>query len=128
MIEQPPLREKVRHLGYVSTERLLDAYRAASVLVLPSFEEGFGIPVLEAMTVGVPVIASNRGSLPEILDDAGLLVDPQDEDALVAALARMTDAAFARECAIRGRERSRAFTWSRAAEAARTAYAAALEG
>ena len=66
-------------------------YEGARILVLPSLEEGFGIPVLEAMTVGVPVVASRRGALPEVLDGAGVLVDPLDAADLAAGLARILD-------------------------------------
>ena len=67
-----------RHIGYVEPADRQALYAGARLLVMPSFEEGFGIPVLEAMTFGVPVVASNRGSLPEVLGDAGPLVDPDD--------------------------------------------------
>ena len=72
----PPLKGFVRHLGYVDPAKRRALYEDARLLVQPSFEEGFGMPVLEAMTLGVPVVAANRGSLPEVLGDAGPLVDP----------------------------------------------------
>src|SRR5436190_19499867 len=65
-IAEPPLAGRVQHLGYIDSDRRYDLYAQASMLVLPSHLEGFGIPVLEAMTVGVPVIVSNRGALPEV--------------------------------------------------------------
>jgi glycosyltransferase involved in cell wall biosynthesis len=126
-IARAPLRGRVRHLGYVGAAQLVATYTGAAALVLPSFEEGFGFPVLEAMTLGVPVVASNRGSLPGILGEAGLLVDPEDDEAVAAALERITsDEQLARECATRGIARARAFTWERAADVAVAAYAAAL--
>ncbi len=74
----PPLAGHVRHIGYVDAGDRRALYEGARLLVQPSFDEGFGMPVLEAMTLGVPVVAANRGSLPEVLGDAGLLVDPDD--------------------------------------------------
>src|SRR5439155_16700710 len=66
-IGRPPLAGLVRHIGYVAPEMRRSLYAGAIALVQPSFEEGFGIPVLEAMSVGVPVLASNRGALPEVV-------------------------------------------------------------
>ena len=97
------------------------------MLVLPSFNEGFGLPVLEAMTVGVPVVASTRGALPEVLGDAGLLVDPDDHEALADAMERMlTDSDLARLSAARGVRRTRLFDWTSSARALRGAYDEAL--
>ena len=92
-LAESPLAGKVRYLGYVPTEKRRDLYEGACVLVLPSFEEGFGLPALEAMAIGVPVVASNRGSLPEVLEGAGLLFDPDDEAALAAGIERMVSTA-----------------------------------
>ena len=78
----------------------------------PSFEEGFGMPVLEAMTLGVPVVAADRGALPEVLGDAGPLVDPDNPDQLAAAIERLIDDdAFAAACASKGVMRARQFSW-----------------
>ncbi len=105
-------RSHVRFLGYVSDEERLRLYREASMLVIPSSDEGFGIPALEAMTIGLPVVAAARGSLPEVLGDAGLLVDPDDRAALVAAMARLLgDEAVRREHAARGVAQARQFNW-----------------
>jgi glycosyltransferase involved in cell wall biosynthesis len=83
---------------------------------MPSFEEGFGLPVLEAMTVGVPVVAAARGALPEVLGDAGPLVNPDDPVEIAAALRRMLDdEGYAGACAAKGVIRSRAFDWGRTA-------------
>src|SRR5205823_3781797 len=85
-IARPPLRGAVRHLGYVHPDRRRELYDGARLLVQPSFDEGFGFPVLEAMTIGVPVVAANRGALPEVLGDTGVLVDPEDADQMASAI------------------------------------------
>jgi glycosyltransferase involved in cell wall biosynthesis len=124
-LDAPPLAGRVRHLGYVTDREGL--YAGARLLVLPSRDEGFGIPALEAMSAGLPVVASNRGALPEVVGDAGLLVDPEDVDGLSAALERMlTDEAFAAACATRGLARAGEFSWDRAAAALHAAYQAAV--
>ena len=94
---------------------------------MPSFDEGFGLPVLEAMSAGIPVVASTGGSLPEVLGDAGALVEPSDVEGLAGAIDRMVnDEAYARACADRGLRRASEFSWSRAAETARRAYVDAV--
>ena len=76
-INRPPLLGAARYHGYVDADHRRALLEGALMLVQPSFDEGFGMTVLEAMSVGVPVVAANRGSLPELLDGAGLLVDPE---------------------------------------------------
>ena len=126
-LSRPPLAGRVRHLGYVPDADREDTYAGARLLVMPSRNEGFGIPVLEAMSAGVPVVAANRGALPEVLGDAGTLVDPDDAEALAAAMHRMlTDEAFEIACAQRGLARAREYSWDRAAAALRGAYETAL--
>ncbi len=126
-LSRPPLAGKATHLGYVADEEREALYKGAAMLVLPSFNEGFGLPVLEAMTVGVPVVASTRGALPEVLGDAGLLVDPDDHEALADAMERMlTDSDLARLSAARGVRRTRLFDWTSSARALRGAYDEAL--
>jgi len=116
-IARAPLAGHVRHLGYVNDADRRALYEGASVLVLPSLDEGFGLPVLEAMTLGVPVIASRRGSLPEVLGDAGQLVEATDVQGFAGAINRvLRDTAFAAACAARGVERSRQYRWERAAQ------------
>jgi glycosyltransferase involved in cell wall biosynthesis len=127
-ISRAPLAGLVRHIGYVAPERRQGLYASALALVQPSFEEGFGMPVLEAMSVGVPVIASNRGALPEVVGDAGALFDPDDSDALAGAIERLIDdPAEAAAAAVRGIARSRLFTWTAMAAKTMTAYQAAIE-
>lgn len=126
-LERPPLAGRVRCTGYVDRSALEALYGSARVLVLPSFDEGFGLPALEAMTVGVPVVASNRGALPEVVGDAGVLVDPADVEGLVNAMERMlSDEPFVEQCIKRGFEQARAFSWRASAEALRIAYRQAI--
>jgi glycosyltransferase involved in cell wall biosynthesis len=127
-IGRPPLAGRVRYIGYVKPEDRYALYAGARVVVLPSFDEGFGLPILEAMQVGVPVVASNRGALPEVLGDAGPLVDPTDPDALAHALERLLhEPDFADTCIERGIHRSMEFSWKTTAERVRHAYEQALE-
>jgi glycosyltransferase involved in cell wall biosynthesis len=102
-----------RFAGYVDDPDLPLLYAAARAFAYPSLYEGFGIPPVEAMACGTPVVASNRGALPEVLGDAALLVDPEDEDALAGALeAAAQDRGTLRR---RGLERAARYTWQRAA-------------
>ncbi len=123
VLELPAFRKRVRHTGYVDSSRLRHLYEGASVLVLPSLHEGFGLPVVEAMKVGVPVVTSNRGALPEIVQDAGLTVDATNHNELAGAITRMlTDESFAKACAQRGLQRAELFSWKESAKALRKAY------
>ncbi|MEA2479780.1 MAG: hypothetical protein QOJ07_1702 [Thermoleophilaceae bacterium] len=107
----------VRALGYVEEAHLPGLYAGAVALAMPSLYEGFGLPCLEAMAAGTPVVAADRAALPETCGDAALLVDPDDPEALSAALARvLSDEALAAGLVRRGRARARAFTWRAAAE------------
>jgi glycosyltransferase involved in cell wall biosynthesis len=126
-IAQSPLTAHVRHLGYVPDSEREQLYAGARALVLPSFDEGFGLPALEAMSAGVPVLVSNRGALPEVVGTAGTFVDPQDIEGLAAALDRLvSDESFAAERGAAGLVRARAFTWDAAATALREAYCDAV--
>jgi alpha-1,3-rhamnosyl/mannosyltransferase len=126
-LERPPFAGRVRHLGYIPDADRPALYAGATALVLPSFIEGFGLPVLEAMTVGVPVIASDRGSLPEVVGDAGLLVSPDDPDELAAALHRLsTDRGLAASLGARAARRSLIFDWGTSAAALHDTYTALL--
>jgi glycosyltransferase involved in cell wall biosynthesis len=127
-IARPPLLGLVRHIGYVDPARRRELFVGARLLVQPSFEEGFGLPVLEAMTVGVPVVAASRGALPEVLGDAGMLVDPGDPDEMAAAIARLIeDDGLAATSASKGLVRSCGFDWERTAHGVYTAYQLAMQ-
>ena len=126
-LKQPPFAGKVEHLGYVSDERRDGLFEQAAMLVLPSLDEGFGMPALEAMTRGVPVVAANRGALPEVVGDAGLLVEP-DPEALADAMKRILDnPALAQKLSDAGIERARRFTWEASAAKLMDVYRAAIE-
>jgi glycosyltransferase involved in cell wall biosynthesis len=109
--------------GYVSEEDLPALYTGALCFVYPSYFEGFGLPPLEAMQCGTPVIAGNRTSLPEVVSDAGLLVDPFDKNAITSALARMIDDSDLRALLrVKGRERASHFSWRETARLTLKAY------
>jgi len=105
-------------LGPLSAERLSGVYRSCTALVLASFYEGFGIPLVEAMHHGKPVIASGTGAMAEIAGDAGILVDPGNPASIARAFLKLAnDAAAHRRLAANARRRSRSFSWDRAAQA-----------
>lgn len=110
-------RERIEFTGWIDDSRLAELYRRSSLFVFPSLDEGFGIPVLEAMSWGLPVVASDRSSLPEACGDAALLVDPGDPEALAAAMRQLIEnTGLAAELAARGQERARRRPWRAAAE------------
>ena len=95
--------------------------------LLPSLDEGFGLTALEAMSAGVPLVASQRGSLPEVVGTGGLLLEPDDAAAWASAIERITnDEDWARELAYAGLERARAFTWEGTAARLAQAYRDAM--
>ena len=110
------LAERLTFTGFASDEDLLMLYNMATLLVLPSLSEGFGLPVVEAMACGLPVAASERNSIPEILGDAGLLFDPTSSGDIGAAITRLLDEADLRErCRAAGLARAELFSWERGA-------------
>jgi glycosyltransferase involved in cell wall biosynthesis len=115
--EELGLAGRVRWLGGVDPEALPGLYAGALAFVFPSLYEGFGLPVLEAMACGTPVVASTGGALPEIAADAALLVDPLDVEALGSTMARVVaEPALRIELRERGRARACCFSWQLAAE------------
>ena len=127
-IARGPLSAAVRHVGYVDPSKRRALIEGALLLVQPSFEEGFGLPVLEAMTLGVPVVAANRGALPEVVGDAGPLVDPDKPEQIAAGIERLlTDGAYAVACSASGVQRARAFRWDATARHVYEAYRLAID-
>ena len=121
------LDARVKFAGYVTEAERLHLLSTASLLVIPSVEEGFGIPALEAMTIGLPVVASNRGALPEVIGDAGILVDPEDVRALASAIERvLTDEHVRRSLSEKGIQQAERFNWESSADALYQGYRAAL--
>jgi glycosyltransferase involved in cell wall biosynthesis len=109
-------RTDIRWTGYLDDDRLQELYRSARALVYPSLYEGFGLPVLEAMTFGCPVVTSPLSSLPEVGGDAALYVDPRSPEAIAAALDRLVrEPELATSLASRGRARAALFSWERTA-------------
>ncbi|TAK30220.1 MAG: glycosyltransferase family 1 protein [Chloroflexota bacterium] len=119
----PRGRGLVKLLGYVDDADLPALLSRAELFVYPSLYEGFGLPPLEAMACGIPVVCSNSSSLPEVVGEAGLMVDPHDIEALAAAMERaLTDQELRGRMAQAGLERAQAFTWENAARALLSAY------
>jgi glycosyltransferase involved in cell wall biosynthesis len=121
--------DRILLTGYLPEADKAALLTGADVFAYPSRYEGFGLPVLEAMACGTPVVTTTGGSLPEVAGDAALLVEPGDPDALAAALAKLAaDPAARSAAAARGRTRAAAFTWDRCAAETTAAYHRALEG
>ena len=120
---------QIRRLGYVPDEALPALYSGARVFVYPSLYEGFGLPPLEAMACGAPVIVSNRSSLPEVVGDAGLQVDALDVDGLAEAMNRLIgDDVLRASLRQRGMERAKGFSWRRCAEETLAVYRRVVNG
>ena len=117
-IEKAPLKGHVTHLGYIDASARYGLYAQASMLVLPSHLEGFGMPALEAMATGVPAVVSNRGALPEVTGDAAQIVEPDDAQGFASAMQRyLTDAEMTGRAIERGLARARHYSWDRSAAA-----------
>lgn len=128
LIKQLHLEDKVFWLENVPYADLPALYSGASLLCLPSFYEGFGLPPLEAMACGTPVVVANRASLPEVVGDAGLLVDPDNITSLADALYKvLTDTALAANLRQRGLARAALFTWQETARRTLAIYQRVLE-
>jgi glycosyltransferase involved in cell wall biosynthesis len=128
LIKQERITGDVRFMGYVPFQDLSAFYAAASVFAYVSLYEGFGLPAVEAMMSGVPVLASNRTSLPEVVGDAGVLVDPEDVSRMAEGLrALMSDDALRSRLVAAGYKRSKMFTWERTAQITHRVYEQALK-
>jgi glycosyltransferase involved in cell wall biosynthesis len=127
-LARPPLAGRAKYAGYVNGIDRENLYRQASMVVLPSFDEGFGLPALEAMTLGVPVVVSSRGALPEVVGQAGSIVGPDDVPGLTSAMERLlVDPAFAEQRSRDGIVQAKRFSWDASAARLLDAYRAAVE-
>lgn len=123
LVKSYKLEDRVHFLGYVSDEMLHALYSKAALFVFPSFFEGFGLPILEAMAAGCPVVTSNLSSLPEVAGDAALLVNPHNLDEITAAIEAVSkDLELADELKQKGLQRARLFSWQRCAEETASIY------
>lgn len=122
----PRLRERVIFTGFVEDEDLAPLYSGALAFVYMSFCEGFGLPPLEAMQCGTPVVTSNTSSLPEVVGDAGIMLDPRDADALCETIRRLYhDPSWRAELSAKSLGRARLFSWEKCAREILNAYKAA---
>lgn len=122
-VEQSSRRADITMAGYVSDEQLETLYRRASIFAFPSLDEGFGIPILEAMSRGVPVLTSNQSALPEVAGDAALVVDPNEVEAITQGLNRLIkDEELRQTLSLAGIRRSSIFTWERSVAATWEVY------
>lgn len=116
LVEEKGLRDRVTFTGYVPDDDLPALYNAADLFCFPSLYEGFGLPVLEAMACGTPVVTSNTSSLPEVVGDAALLVEPYNVGEIASTMRRvLDDPTLARELRQKGLKRAMQFTWERTA-------------
>jgi glycosyltransferase involved in cell wall biosynthesis len=122
-IASSPWNNCIHHLDYLPDELVALFYAKADVFVYPSYYEGFGLPVLEAMTLGAPVVTSNTSSLPEVAGDAAILVDPNDVISLAEAILRVvSDRNLRNELIIKGKVQANLYSWERTAKETLNAY------
>ena len=127
-VHQHKLHKHVRFLGFVPLETLAVLYRLAAVFVFPSLYEGFGLPPLEAMASGTPVVTSNVSSLPEVVGDAAVFVDPYDADSIADGVRRVLgDPELRTLLRCRGLVRTRRYSWEEAARRTREVYSEVME-
>ena len=123
VVRENGLGDKVRFLGRIPEEDLPSLYSGCRLFTFPSLYEGFGLPVLEAMACGAPVLASTAGSLPEVVGDAGILVDPYDVDAISDAISRvLSDSSLAKRLSEAGIRQAAGFTWENCARSHLSLY------
>jgi len=127
-VHRHKLHKHVRFFGFVSDKTLASLYRLASAFVFPSLYEGFGLPPLEAMAAGTPVITSNVSSLPEVVGDAALLIDPYEPDEIAVAMRRvLTEPGLREDLRARGLARVKEFSWDRSVRRVREIYGEVLD-
>jgi glycosyltransferase involved in cell wall biosynthesis len=127
-VHRHKLHKHVRFFGFVSDQTLAALYRLADVFVFPSLYEGFGLPPLEAMASGTPVITSNVSSLPEVVGDAALMIDPYEPQAIADAMLRvLTDADLRADLRSKGMRRAREFSWERSIARVRAIYGEVMQ-
>ena len=126
-IQQSPWRQQIHHLDYLPDDWVAYFYRHADAFVYPSLYEGFGLPVLEAMTLGCPVVTSNQSSLPEVAGEAAVLVSPHDPEAIAAGIAQVVcDRTHRTHLIQQGQQQAATFSWERTAKATLAAYRSLL--
>ena len=127
LINKSEWKQYIHHLGYLSDKEVALFYTQADVFVYPSYYEGFGLPVLEAMSLGAPVVTSNTSSLPEVAGDAAILINPESPRELAdAILAIITNSQLRNELIKKGQERSKLFSWEKTARETLAVYQSLL--
>jgi glycosyltransferase involved in cell wall biosynthesis len=122
------LQDKVIFTGYIDNEELPYVYNLAELFVFPSFYEGFGLPPLEAMACGCPVLTSNVSAIPEVVGDAAILVDPNSVEEIAQGMERLLVDKELRDCLVKkGLQRSKLFSWEKCAEETSKVYSELLE-
>ena len=128
-IQTSPAKDRIKVAGYVSPDELERLYSRAAIFAFPSLDEGFGMPVLDAMARGVPVVTSNCSAMPEVAGDAALLVDPNETGEIAAALLALAGSKERRDSlAAAGRIRAESFSWGRAVDETYAVYRELVAG
>jgi len=129
IVQRAQGNRRITTTGYVSDLELESLYSRATVFAFPSLDEGFGMPVLDAMARGLPVLTSNRSALPEVAGDSALLVDPLEVESIAAGLRKMIeDAALRLELSRKGIQRAKQFSWEKAVQETWQVYRELLKG